>query len=159
MTQIHRREFLETLAAAAGAGVCACGAGGCATFSKTGSTPAIAADAYTIEGRTATIRLGKVPELASVGGAVKIIDLRLPQPIIVGRAGDAEFFALSLLCTHRGVEVEYRHADRQVRCASLGHSRFGTDGSRVRGPARRPLQRIDTKLNPDEQGGALVVSF
>ena len=159
MKTIRRREFLETLAAAAGAGACACGTGGCATFTKTGATPPIAADAFTLEGRTATIRLGKVPELAAVGGSVKVIDPRLPQPIIIGRAGPKDYVAVSLLCTHRGVEVEYRHNDGQFRCASLGHSRYGTDGARVRGPARRSLQRFDTKLNPDEQGGALVVVF
>jgi Rieske Fe-S protein len=159
MTSINRRDFLASLAAAAGAGTCACGAGGCATFTKTGNTPAIAADAYTIEGRTATLRLGQVPELASVGGAVKILDPRLPQPIIVGRAGQAEYIAVSLLCTHRGAEVEYRHKEGQFRCASLGHSRFDPDGSRKRGPARRPLQRFETHLTPDGQGGTLVVSL
>ncbi len=157
MNRIRRREFLETLAAAAGAGACACGAGGCATFTKTGRTPAIAPEAWTLADRTLTIRLDKVPQLAAVGGSVKVIDPRLPQPIIIGRAGPTDYLAVSLLCTHRGVEVEYRPKDRQFRCASLGHSRFGPDGERKSGPARRPLQRFETKLTPDGQGGSLVI--
>jgi Rieske Fe-S protein len=159
MTPINRRDFLATLAAAAGAGTCACGAGGCSTFSKVGATPPVSPDAYVIEGRSVTLDLAKVRELSAVGGAVKVIDPRLPQPIIVGRAGEAEYLAVSLLCTHRGVEVEYRPEDRQFRCASLGHSRFGPDGARKSGPARRPLQRFETHLNPDGQGGTLVVSL
>lgn len=159
MKRIPRREFLETLAAAAGAGVCACGAGGCATFTKTGSTPPIATDAFALDGTTLTIGLGKVPELAAVGASVKVIDPRLPQPIIIGRAGPTDYVAVSLLCTHRGVEVEYRHDEGQFRCASLGHSRYGTDGTRKRGPARRPLRRFETKLTPDGRGGTLVITL
>ena len=154
MTTTRRRDFIATLAAAAGAGTCLCAAGGCATFTKVGRTPAIAAGAYDIDGRTVRIRLEQVPDLATVGGAVKMTDARLPEPIIVGRMGEAEYVALSLRCPHRGVEVEYRHKAGDFRCASLGYSTFGRDGARKSGFARKPLRRFDAKLVRD--GGATL---
>lgn len=158
MTGINRRDFITGLAAATGAGACLCGATGCATFTKIGNTPAIATDAYAIDGRTVTVALDKVPKLGTVGGAVKMIDPRLPQPMIIGRIGDSEYAAVSLLCPHRGAEVEYRHEDHQFRCASLGHSTFGTDGARKRGPAKTSLRTFDVKLNPDGRTEVLKIS-
>jgi Rieske Fe-S protein len=158
MTNIHRRDFLSDLAAA-GAGTCLCGAGGCATFSKVGNTPAIATEAYTIEDRRVRIDLDKAPELGEIGGAVKIIDPRLPAAMIVGRTGDMDYVAVSLHCPHRGVEVEYRPKEREFRCASLGHSRFDTDGVRKKGPAQRSLQTFIVELKPDDRSGALHISF
>lgn len=158
MTRIHRRDFLSDLAAA-GAGTCLCGAGGCATFSKVGNTPAIAVDAYSIEDRRVSIALDKAPELGEIGGAVKIIDPRLPAAMIVGRTGDTDYVAVSLHCPHRGVEVEYRSEEGEFRCASLGHSRFDTDGVRRKGPAQRSLQSFDVALEPDDGSGSLHISF
>lgn len=158
MPRKNRRDFITDLAAAAGAGACLCAAGGCATFTKVGRTPAIAAGAYDIDGRTVRIRLVQVPELASVGGAVKMIDARLPEPIIVGRTGEAEYVALSLRCPHRGVEVEYRPKAGDFRCASLGHSTFGKDGARKGGFARKPLRKFDVKLIRDGTDTTLTLA-
>lgn len=157
MTTTSRRDFIAALAAAAGAGTCLCAAGGCATFTKVGRTPALAVDAYDIDGRTVRIRLGQAPELATVGGAVKMIDARLPEPIIIGRTGEAEYVAVSLRCPHRGVEVEYRHKAGDFRCASLGHSTFARDGARKSGFARKSLRTFDAKLIRD--GAAAVLTL
>ena len=158
MNKMTRRSMVTAIGAA-GAGTCVCGlGGGCATFSKVGGTPAITADAYAIEGKTLKVALGKTPALASVGGAVKIIDARLPTSVIVARTGEAEYAAVSLLCPHRGVEVEYRHTDRQFRCASLGHSKFGTDGALKKGLANKGLTRYDSKLDPVD-GKRLLITY
>jgi Rieske Fe-S protein len=131
--------------------------GGCATFTKTGHTPLIDAAAYVIEGNTVSVEMANVPALAAVGGSVKVIDARLPTPIIIARQGDADYAVVSLLCPHRGVEVEYQHEQRRFRCASLGHSTFGTDGQRQKGLANKGLCRFAAQLDPD-QPGRLVVS-
>lgn len=120
MKEMTRRGVVAALGAA-GAGTCVCGLnGGCATFTKKGKTPAIAAEAYVIEDRTVKVALDKVPPLAAVGGSVKIIEPRLPTPIIIARKGETEYAAVSLLCPHRGVEVEYQYEQQRFRCASLG---------------------------------------
>jgi len=141
----------------AGAGVCVCGMNeGCATFTKKGKTPAITAEAYVIEGNTVKVALDKVPALAVVGGSVKIIDPRLPTSIIIARKTEDEYAAVSLLCPHCGVEVEYLHDEKRFRCASLGHSKFGTDGTLQKGLANKGLTRYDAKLDPADKNRLLI---
>ncbi len=141
----------------AGAGSCVCGlGGGCATFSKVGDTPAIAAEAYTIEGKSLMVALDKAPSLAEIGGSVKIIDKRLATPLIIGRTGESEYAVVSLLCPHRGVEVEYRHTESQFRCASLGHSRFGTDGKLKKGMTKKSLSHYTAALDPADNTRLVV---
>ena len=148
MNKMTRRSMVTAIGAA-GAGTCVCGlGGGCATFSKVGKTPAIAADAYAVDAKTVRIALEKVPELDKVGGSVKIIDARLPTPIILARTGEADYAAVSLLCPHRGVEVEYQHEQQHFRCASLGHSKFGADGKLKKGLTRNSLSRYTAALDP-----------
>jgi len=156
MKQYTRRDALAALGTA-GAGTCLCGLGsGCATFSKVGATPPIDPAAYVVETGVLRIALPQVPTLSQIGGAVKIIDGRLPAPLIVARTGETDYSVVSLLCTHRNVEVEYRADEHQFRCASLGHSRFGEDGARRRGPARKPLARFVAAPDPNDPAHLLV---
>lgn len=156
MKKMTRRNMVTAIGAA-GAGTCVCGlGGGCATFSKVGATPALAADAYVLEAKTLKVALGKTASLASVGGAVKIIDARLPTPIIIARTSESEFAAVSLLCPHRGVEVEYQHEQQRFRCASLGHSTFGTDGALKKGLAKKSLSRYTAKLDPADKNRLVI---
>lgn len=156
MTNITRRNWVR-MASSAGAGVCLCGCvGGCATFNKVGTTSAIAPDAYTVEVKTIKVLLDKTPSLASVGGSVKIIDARLPTPVIIGRTGKSTYAVVSLLCPHRGVEVEYRHEDKMFRCASLGHSKFGTDGKLIKGLTKKSLSPYAATLDPTDKNRLVV---
>jgi len=158
MNKMTRRSMVTAIGAA-GAGTCVCGlGGGCATFSKVGKTPAIAADAYAVDAKTVRIALEKVPELDKVGGSVKIIDARLPTPIILARTGEADYAAVSLLCPHRGVEVEYQHEQQRFRCASLGHSKFGADGALQKGLANKGLSRFEAKLDSAD-GKRLLITY
>jgi len=156
MKKITRRGVIAALGAA-GAGTCVCGAGGgCSTFSKVGDTPAIAAEAYTVEGKSLMVALDKTPSLAEVGGSVKIIDKRLPTPLIIGRTAEREYAVVSLRCPHRGVEVEYRHTESQFRCASLGHSRFGTDGKLKKGLTKQSLSSYSAALDAADSNRLVV---
>jgi len=158
MKKVTRRTWVR-MATVAGAGACVCGCGGgCATFSKVGTTPTIAPEAYTVKTKTMKVLLDQAPSLANVGGAVKIIDSRLPTPIIIGRTGKSTYAVVSLLCPHRGVEVEYRHEDKMFRCASLGHSKFGTDGKLIKGLTKKSLSNYITALDPVDKN-CLVVTL
>lgn len=158
MNKMTRRGLVAALGVT-GAGVCMCGANeGCATFTKKGKTPAMDAAAYVIEGNTVKVALDQVPSLAAVGGSAKIIDSRLPIPIIVARTGECDYAAVSLLCPHRGVEVEYQPDQRRFRCVSLGHSKFGEDGALRSGFARTGLTRFATLTDPSDKN-VLTVSF
>jgi len=144
MKKISRKAFLVGSAAAvttAAVGACLCTKTGWATISGVGATPSIAPDAYGIgKDNNISICLDKVPELARVGGAVKIVDATINDSLIVVRESEDVYVAASIKCTHRGVEVEYRTDDKCFQCASLGGSRFKTNGERVSGFAQGPLK-------------------
>jgi len=144
MTKISRKAFLAggaTAVAAAAAGACLCTKTGWATISGMGTTPGIAPDAYDMaKDNSIRIHLDRVPELAQVGGSIKIVDANLPDALIVVRETEDTYLAASIKCTHRGVEVEYRPEDKCFKCASLGGSRFKTSGEKVSGFAKGPLK-------------------
>jgi Rieske Fe-S protein len=154
--KISRKAFLAggAAAAAAAAGACLCTKTGWATLSGVGATPEIAPDAYDIgEDQGLRIRLDKVPELARVGGSVKILDSAIDDSLIVVRKTEDVYVAASIKCTHRGVEVEYRAEDNCFRCASLGGSRFKTSGEKIGGFAKGPLKTYP--VSPE--GNILVI--
>ena len=158
MNNVTRRNWVK-IASAAGAGVCLCGGTcGCATFTKVGSTPPIPKDAYTIKDKKILLKLDKAQQLSAVGGAVKIIDPKLPNAIIVARSSETEYAVVSLLCPHRGVEVEYQHANKQFRCASLGHSKFNTDGTLKKGLTKKSLSHYNAAFDPADKN-CLVVTL
>jgi hypothetical protein len=121
MNKISRKAFLAggaTAVAAAAAGACLCTKTGWATISGVGATPSIAPDAYHRENdNSIKVHLDRVPELAQVGGSVKIVDASLPDALIVVREAEDAYLAASIKCTHRGVEVEYRPDDKCFQCA------------------------------------------
>jgi Rieske Fe-S protein len=142
MADLSRRGFIACIT---GAGACLCGVGGCATISKTGDTPPLAEAAYRRQQSTLVIDLDQAPELRQVGGSGKIV----AAGVIVARVSQKEFVAATLRCTHRGVELEYDHAEKVFECASLGDSEYKLDGTNIDGPARRPLQVFRTSLDKD----------
>jgi len=144
MTEIKRRGFLAGTAAVAGA--CACGAGACKMITGVGDTPAIPAGAYMVQDNKVQVALDKTPELAKVGGSVKIEDENLPTPIIIARTGDREYAAVSMKCTHGDRDLEYVHSDKKFRCVSFGHSEFNEDGELLKGPAEKPVEGYRTSL-------------
>ena len=157
MKKISRKAFLiggATVAATAAAGACLCTKTGWATISGVGDTPRIAPDAYGI-GEEGAIRivLDKVPELAMIGGSVKIVDANINDSLIVVRETEDVYVAASIKCTHRGVEVEYHADEKCFACASLGGSRFQTNGEKVRGFAKGPLKTYSTS----REGNTLIV--
>ncbi len=148
MKKITRRNMVAAIGTV-GAGTCICGMNsGCSSFTKVGKTPAIPTGAYSIEERSLSIEFDKVPQLTKVGGAVKIIDQKLSDRLIVARTGEEEFAVVSLLCTHRGCEVEYFHENSEFRCASLGHSKFKVDGSKIKGFAKGALKKYLVSFDP-----------
>lgn len=63
------------------------------------------------------------------------------------------FYAVSAVCTHLGCITEWRPEDRVIACPCHG-SRFGQDGTKLAGPAPRPLPHFAIRLTQD---GELLV--
>ena len=150
MTKVDRRDFIKkgvaTVAITSG---CLCGLSGCATYTGVSDTPAADPKSVERDGATITVNLASEPALREVGGAVKILDADLPDGLIIARVEASRFEVVSLLCTHRGVELEYDRERSRFQCPSLGSSVFALDGARVSGPARRPLMAYDAVLDGD----------
>lgn len=141
MAKINRREFVAGIATA-GAGVCLCQVAAC-TRSK---TPPIQPGAYIIERGKVTINLPQVPELANIGGAIKIPDPKLPEPIIIARVTDNQFAVLALKCTHAGEEIEYLAEQQHFQCSKCDHSLFDMNGNPLKGPAKTPLNKYLSRV-------------
>jgi len=141
MDNLNRRQFLKksTLTVAV-TSTCLCGLNGCATFTKVGNTPYINPDSFKVKDGILTIDLTKNVNLSKIGGSVKIIHKDIPDSLIIARVEDKQFEIASLLCTHRGVELEYNHSQSNFKCASLGGSTFTLNGVKKSGPAKKPLK-------------------
>ena len=129
-----RRSFLKETALL-GAGL-STGVLGCATGLRMIVPP-------TQEGRI-VVDTSKVKELASVGGAVQIGSELMGDPLILIRTGDAEYSALSSICTHLGCQVRKNRFG--FRCPCHG-SAFDEKGQVVTGPANEPLPSYDVEVS------------
>ena len=87
--------------------------------------------------------LGSLADVPVGGGAVFA-----EHRVVVTQPAPDTFHAFSAVCTHQGCIVG-QVADGTIDCPCHG-SRFDvTDGSVVRGPADRPLRRVDIAVDDD----------
>ncbi|HDQ44357.1 MAG TPA: Rieske (2Fe-2S) protein [bacterium] len=75
--------------------------------------------------------------LRNVGGAMKINLAGVSNPVLVIRRAQDQVGALSVICTHAGCEIGLPQ-NHEIACP-CHDSRFGLDGSVIRGPATQPL--------------------
>jgi len=128
---LSRREFLVKAGFAAGVTAL--------TVSSLGST----AGAMVFE--DVTIAVGPDSPLAKIGG-FSIVDSSAGK-IIVIRESDTKFAAFSAKCTHKGGQVEYDAATKQIACPKHG-SRFDHEtGAVLKGPAEAPLPSYPATQN------------
>jgi cytochrome b6-f complex iron-sulfur subunit len=94
-----------------------------------------------------TFRAGN-PDLYPVNSVTYIQD----QQVYIVRSNDG-FYAVSAVCTHLGCITQWKPEVNQIACPCHG-SKFKSDGSKVEGPAPRPLPHYSLTLAPN---GELVV--
>ena len=63
------------------------------------------------------------------------------------------YFALSAICTHLGCLTAFKQETGRIECPCHG-SKFRPDGTKIEGPAPKPLPMLHTWLNED---GELMV--
>ena len=97
----------------------------------------------------------QVPDLMNEGSAVKIIDSRIKDSIIIANTGKNVFVALSIACTHNGFEVEYNHDQKIFKCISVSRAEFSCDGKVINGPPNRALASYPIQLREEK----LIVSY
>jgi Rieske Fe-S protein len=120
-------------------------AGACAVLALGGSGIPAAAQSVVkkLPGGKLSVKLKDLPELANVGGAVKIGSIK-GVPVAISRTATNKYVALNLLCPHQQYPVE-RNEQGWV-CKSHG-SEFESDGDLVIGPATTALKRVPIKVS------------
>jgi cytochrome b6-f complex iron-sulfur subunit len=58
------------------------------------------------------------------------------------------FYAVSAVCTHLGCITQWKPESKQIACPCHG-SKFQSDGTKIEGPAPRPLPHFSILLTPD----------
>ena len=109
--------------------------GGCAT--------GLTAYRSSVSEGKAVLKLDEYPELASVGGAIELEVPSHHESIIVVRTGEEMYAAVSPTCTHLGCTV--RKEPSFFRCPCHG-STYSLEGSVVRGPAEKALERYPVQF-------------
>jgi len=140
LESVARRTFLMS----AGSTACALGLAACM---HTNGARIVAAP---LASGAIVIRLADQPELATVGGAIKLKPPGYDDTILLWRSGANEYSATSIICTHMGCEVEVADEGKALACPCHG-SRYAIDGTVTHGPADRALrhyvvQASDTEL-------------
>jgi Rieske Fe-S protein len=139
-----RRAFLERgiLAAAA------LGVGGCALFLKK-ADPDLRLAATGGEVRVPRAAL----PWAAGGREFLVVEVAgMEDKVLLFRSRGGELVALSMTCTHRGCDVEYRPEPEAMACPCHG-SEYDLEGKVTRGPAKLPLRRFAVR----EEGDAVLV--
>lgn len=83
--------------------------------------------------------LAKLPELESLGGAVRIEGEVLLTPVLVVLGEDGEYYAFENACTHAGRMIDPEAGTMTLKCCSLSGSSFDYQGEVLSGPAEGPL--------------------
>ena len=125
----HRRTFV--------AGTFALGIVGCAKVRTTSVEPS--------DG-VVTLVLSEHPRLAHQGAYIELNVAGVERPLVVFHRPGARYGATSRTCTHWGCSVKYDGTSDQLVCPCHG-SRFGVDGSNIKGPAKRPLAVFDVAVD------------
>ncbi|MBC8109698.1 MAG: Rieske (2Fe-2S) protein [Verrucomicrobia bacterium] len=74
----------------------------------------------------------------------------IKDSIIIARANDGSFVALSKACTHQGTTVDFQPSNNRFNCSNHG-SNFNLDGSVANGPAGTALKKYNTTFDANTQ--------
>ena len=109
------------------------------TVSSLGSS----ADAMVFE--DVTVPVGADSPLAKVGGFT-VVDSSAGKIIVIHET-DTKFAAFSAKCTHKGAQVEYDAANKQIRCPKHGSRWDQETGAVVKGPTDTALPSFPASQN------------
>ena len=97
------------------------------------------ADAWKLTGSTLTLDLAKLPEIADLGGAVRIEGDALADPLLVIQGEDGNYYAFKNACTHAGRKIDMVAGTMTLECCSVSSSTFDYEGNVLSGPAKEGL--------------------
>ena len=150
--KVDRRDFLKISGCAM---VCtAAGASMCAAAQPFGvSTTLKAAEgSFVLEGKSLVLDLSKNIILKTPGNSIKlsVIDNKVITKIMVICSDHGIYKAVPNKCTHGGMELEYKPAEKIIQCVSFGKSEFDLSGKVLKGPAPTPLTIYSASVKADK---------
>jgi nitrite reductase/ring-hydroxylating ferredoxin subunit len=104
------------------------------------------ADAWSVAGRTVTLDLARLPELAPAGGAIRLEGGGLPHRLLVIHGSDGNFHAFANRCSHMGRRLDPLAGQSRLQCCSVSKSTFSYAGNPLSGAARTPLKTFAVTL-------------
>jgi Rieske Fe-S protein len=145
MEPISRRKMLRRAVIVTG-GICSCPSLLADEKKSTCcNTPEISAECYTVSKNSISVDLNKTDTLNAFGEAATIVNDERGFHIIIVRASEKEYLALSRICTHGGNVVNYNNKRNILQCNNYNHSIFDLKGQVVKGPATEPLHVYPVK--------------
>lgn len=81
------------------------------------------------------------------------VTLDVEQKVFIVRAKEGYLYALSAVCTHLGCIANFKADEGIIACPCHG-SKFDKEGTKIAGPAPRPLPRFSMVL--DDQGQIVI---
>ena len=157
-TKISRRSFLK-LTGAAGATflLSSCSGvedGELTFFDRLSGTPLTQLpqleNAWVYADGALMLDLTKLPELGSLGGAVRIEGEVLPAPILVVLGQDGNYYAFENACTHAGRMIDPVAGTMTLECCSVSSSTFDYQGNVLSGPAEDTLTSFPVAAEDDQ---------
>ncbi len=111
------------------------------------------ASAWQYDDGALTVSLSAVPDLAAIGGAVRVEDETLPARVLIVHGADDAFHAFKNECTHAQRRIDVKKGTDKLECCSISRSQFSYDGAVLTGPAKGSL----TVFEVEQQGDQLVI--
>ena len=90
--------------------------------------------------------------LKTPGNSIKlsVINNKVITKIMILCSDQGIYKAVPNKCTHGGMELEYRPAEKIIRCVSFGKSEFNLAGKVLKGPAPTPLKTYPVSVKSDK---------
>ncbi|MBN1265642.1 MAG: Rieske (2Fe-2S) protein [Anaerolineales bacterium] len=146
-TTVSRRAFLKMTGVAGGTMLLA----GCGFIDSIRGIPETGLpqieNAWSYDGSTLSLDLSRLPEIQSLGGAVRIEGEALPAPILIVLGENGEYYAFKNACTHGGRMIDPVAGTMTLQCCSASKSTYDYDGNVISGPAQGPLTSFPLTLD------------
>ena len=111
---------------------------------------AVIDDAWSFSDGALSLDLSKLPELADLGGAVRIEGVTLVDPILVVLGEDSNYYAFKNACTHAGRMIDPVAGTMTLECCSVSGSTYDYQGNVISGPAEGKLTGYPLELEASQ---------
>jgi len=115
-------------------------------FGICATKPPSDAGCWTLEGKTAVVDLGRVPELSEPDRAVRLEKKGAPDRLLLIHGNDGRYYAFKNRCMHGGRRLDPVPGTRHVQCCSIGRSTYDDSGKVLSGPAKGPLEVLPVRI-------------